>query len=343
MTVRVAVLGAGSFGSCLAILCADRGHDVSLWARDAALIEAITRDRRNPRFLKDVVIPDAIRATTDLAEALADCEMVIIAVPSHAVRDVMARAAASLPAEAILVSAVKGIELDTGKMMDEVIAEVLPESYHPRIAVLSGPSFAKEVAEHKPTVVTVACREEAYAIVAQNYLSCPWFRCYSETDVLGVEIGGAIKNVIAIAVGVSDGMGLGHNARAATMTRGLAEITRLGVRLGANPLTFLGLAGMGDLVLTCTGDLSRNRRVGLALGKGRKLPEILEELGEVAEGVRTTYAACQLSERVGVELPIAQGVRLLLDGKVDPREGVKLLLSRQLRGERDWDYKTERR
>jgi glycerol-3-phosphate dehydrogenase (NAD(P)+) len=343
MAVRVAVLGAGSFGSCLAILCADCGHDVSLWARDAALIDAITRDRRNPRFLKDVAIPDAIRATTDLAEALRDCEMVIIAVPSHAVRDVMARAAASLPAEAILVSAVKGIELDTGKTMDAVIAEVLPESYHPRIAVLSGPSFAKEVAQHKPTVVTIACREEAYAIAVQNYLSCPWFRCYSETDVLGVEIGGAIKNVIAIAVGVSDGMSLGHNARAATMTRGLAEITRLGVRLGANPLTFLGLAGMGDLVLTCTGDLSRNRRVGLALGEGRKLPEILEELGEVAEGVRTTYAACQLSERVGVELPIAQGVRLLLDGKVDPREGVKLLLNRQLRGERDWDYKTERR
>ena len=338
MAVRVAVLGAGSFGSCLAILCADRGHDVALWARDEKLIAAIARDRRNPRFLKDVDMPDAIRPTTDLDEAVADCEMVIIAVPSHAVRDVMARAGRSLPPEAILVSAVKGIELDTGKTMDAVIGEVLPEQHHPRIAVLSGPSFAKEVAQHKPTVVTIACREEAYAIAVQQYLSCPWFRCYSETDVLGVEIGGALKNVIAIAVGVSDGMGLGANARAATMTRGLAEITRLGVKLGANPLTFLGLAGVGDLVLTCTGDLSRNRRVGLALGEGRKLADILEELGEVAEGVRTTYAACQLAEKIGVELPIAAGVRMLLEGEVDPREGVKLLLTRQLRGEKDWDY-----
>jgi glycerol-3-phosphate dehydrogenase (NAD(P)+) len=338
MAVQVAVLGAGSFGSCLAILCADRGHAVSLWARDEKMIAAIDKDRRNPRFLKDVEMPAAIRATTDLDEAVADSEMVIVAVPSHAVREVMARAARSLPTEAILVSAVKGIEMDTGKTMDAVIAGVLPAEFHPRIAVLSGPSFAKEVAQHKPTVVTIACREEAYAIAVQQYLSCPWFRCYSETDVLGVEIGGALKNVIAIAVGVSDGMGLGDNARAATMTRGLAEITRLGVKLGANPLTFLGLAGMGDLVLTCTGDLSRNRRVGLALGQGRKLADILEELGEVAEGVRTTYAACQLAERIGVELPIAAGVRMLLEGEVDPREGVKLLLTRQLRGEKDWDY-----
>ena len=338
MAVRVAVLGAGSFGSCLAILCADRGHDVSLWARDEALIAAIAKNRRNPRFLKDVEMPATIRPTTDLAEAVADCEMVIIAVPSHAVRDVMARAAPALPAEAILVSAVKGIELDTGKTMDEVIAEVLPAHHHPRIAVLSGPSFAVEVAQRMPTVVTIACREENYAIAVQQYLSCPWFRCYSETDVLGVEIGGALKNVIAIAVGISDGMGLGLNARAATMTRGLAEITRLGVKLGANPLTFLGLAGMGDLMLTCTGDLSRNRRVGLALGQGRKLADILEELGEVAEGVRTTYAACQLAEKVGVELPIAAGVRMLLEGEVEPSDGVKLLLTRQLRGEKDWDY-----
>jgi glycerol-3-phosphate dehydrogenase (NAD(P)+) len=338
MAVRVAVLGAGSFGSCLAILCADRGHDVSLWARDEKLIGAIANNRRNPRFLKEVEMPAAIRPTTDLAEAMADCEMVIVAVPSHAVRDVMARAARSLPSEAIVVSAVKGIELDTGKTMDAVIGEALPALHHPRIAVLSGPSFAKEVAQRKPTVVTIACREEAYAIAVQQYLSCPWFRCYSETDVIGVEIGGALKNVIAIAVGVSDGMSLGDNARAATMTRGLAEITRLGVKLGASPLTFLGLAGVGDLVLTCTGDLSRNRRVGLALGQGRKLPDILEELGEVAEGVRTTYAACQLAERLGVEVPIANGVRLLLEGKVDPRDGAKLLLTRQLRGEKDWDY-----
>ncbi|MCU0667811.1 MAG: NAD(P)-dependent glycerol-3-phosphate dehydrogenase [Myxococcota bacterium] len=338
MAVRVAVLGAGSFGSCLAILCADRGHDVTLWARDAGLVDSIARERRNPRFLKEIEFPATIRPTTDLDTALADREMVIVAVPSHAVRDVMTRAGSLLHGEALVVSAVKGIEMDTGKTMDEVIAESLPAAFAPRVVVISGPSFAKEVAQHMPTVVTVACREEAYAIAVQSHLSSPWFRCYSETDVLGVEIGGALKNVIAIAVGISDGLGLGLNARAATMTRGLAEITRLGVRMGANPLTFLGLAGMGDLVLTCTGDLSRNRRVGLALGQGRKLADILEELGEVAEGVRTTYAACQLAERLGVELPIAQGVKLLLEGAVDPRQGVTQLLTRQLRGERDWNY-----
>jgi glycerol-3-phosphate dehydrogenase (NAD(P)+) len=338
MAVGVAVLGAGSFGSCLAILCADRGHDVALWARDPVLVETIARERRNPRHLREVEIPASVRPTADLAEALAGREVVIIAVPSHAVREVMSRAAPFLPREAILVSTVKGIELDTGKTMDAVLTDVLPPVHHPRIAVLSGPSFAREVAEHKPTVVTIACREEAFAIAVQSHLSCPWFRCYSETDVLGVEIGGALKNVIAIAVGVSDGMRLGDNARAATMTRGLAEITRLGVRMGANPLTFLGLSGMGDLVLTCTGDLSRNRRVGLALGQGRKLPEILAELGEVAEGVRTTEAACQLAESLDVELPIAQGVRLLLAGRVDARDGVAQLLTRQLRGEKDWTY-----
>jgi glycerol-3-phosphate dehydrogenase (NAD(P)+) len=338
MAVRVAVLGAGSFGSCLAILCADRGHEVTLWAREPAFAAAIARERRNPRYLKEIAFPDSIRPTAELDEALADAEMVILSVPSHAVRGVMARAARWLPEEALLVSTVKGLELDTGKTMDAVLEEVLPPVHHPRLTFLSGPSFAHEVARHKPTVVTVACRQDAYAIAVQSHLSCPWFRCYSDTDVVGVEIGGALKNVIAIAVGVSDGLDMGANARAATMTRGLAEITRLGVRMGANPLTFLGLAGMGDLVLTCTGDLSRNRRVGLALGAGRTLEDILAELGEVAEGVRTTYAACQLAERLGVELPIAEGVRALLDGKVDPRQGATMLLTRQLRGEKDWNY-----
>jgi glycerol-3-phosphate dehydrogenase (NAD(P)+) len=335
MGVRVGVLGSGSFGSCLAILCAERGHDVVLWARDPALAAALARDRRNPRYLKEIELPASIRPTADLEEALAERELLILAVPSHAVREVAARAAARLPVEAIVVSTVKGLELDTGKTMDEVLEEVLPAVHHPRLTYLSGPSFAHEIARRKPTVVTVACREDPYAIAVQTLLSCPWFRCYSDTDVRGVELGGALKNVIAIAVGVSDGLELGHNARAATMTRGLAEITRLGVRAGANPLTFLGLAGMGDLVLTCTGDLSRNRRVGIALGQGRKLPEILAELGEVAEGVRTTYAACQLAERLGVELPIAQGVRALLEGEVDPRDGASQLLSRQLRSEKD--------
>ena len=329
------MLGAGSFGTCLAILCADREHDVTLWARDAALVDAITRDRRNPRYLKDVEIPASVRATTDLEDALRGCELAILAVPSHALREVMRRAANAIPAECLLVSTIKGIEVDTGKTPDAVLEEVLPRSLHPRLTYLSGPSFAHEIARHRPTVVTVACREENYAVAVQAHLSCPWFRCYSEVDVTGVELGGALKNVVAIATGVSDGLELGHNARAATMTRGLAEITRLGVRLGADPLTFQGLSGMGDLVLTCTGDLSRNRRVGLALGRGQKLDAILEEIGEVAEGVRTTHGACQLAERLGVEMPIAHGVRALLNGEVDPREGVSQLLTRQLRSEKD--------
>ncbi|MDJ0868191.1 MAG: NAD(P)H-dependent glycerol-3-phosphate dehydrogenase [Myxococcota bacterium] len=335
MGIPVGVIGAGSFGTCLAILCADRDHDVTLWARDRAVVAAIERDRRNPRYLKDVDIPPRIRPTADLAEALADREMVIVAVPSQAVREVMTRAGPLLPDGALIVSTVKGLEEHTGKTMNGVLEEVLPAAHHPRLVFLSGPSFAREIARHQPTVVTIACKRETYAIAAQAHLSCPWFRAYSDPDVVGVEIGGALKNVIAIATGISDGLGLGHNARAATMTRGLAEISRLGVRMGANPLTFLGLSGMGDLVLTCTGDLSRNRRVGLALGQGRKLEEILDELGEVAEGVRTTYAACVLADRVGLELPITEGVRTLLNGEVDPREGVTRLLTRQLRSEKD--------
>ncbi len=335
MGIPVGVIGAGSFGTCLAILCADRGHDVTLWARNPATVEALRSQRRNPHYLTDVTLPEAIRPTADLEAALRDRELVILAVPSHGVREVMTRAAPYLPEEAITVSTVKGIEVESGETTTAVLEEVLPAVHHPRITVLSGPSFAREVAHHKPTVVTVACREEAYAIAVQSHLSCPWFRCYSETDVIGVEIGGALKNVIAIATGISDGLDLGHNARAATLTRGLAEIRRLGMKLGADPLTFLGLAGVGDLVLTCTGDLSRNRRVGLALGQGRKLEDILGELGEVAEGVRTTYAACRLADRIGVELPIAEAVRSLLEGEADPREGVTQLLTRQLRSEKE--------
>jgi len=268
----VGVLGAGSFGTCLALLCARR-HDVTIWARNPAIADAINRERRNPSYLGDVELPDTVRATADLCEALQERELVICAVPSHGVRDVMKRAAPHLSEESILVSTVKGIEVGTCMRMDQVFEEVLDPVHHPRLVFLSGPSFAREVADRRPTAVTLACREEAYAISVQESISCPWFRCYSTTDVIGVELGGALKNVIAIAVGICDGLGLGQNARAGVMTRGLHEITRLGVKLGAAPVTFLGLAGMGDLVLTCTGDLSRNRSVGLELGRGRDLDE----------------------------------------------------------------------
>jgi glycerol-3-phosphate dehydrogenase (NAD(P)+) len=332
MSIRVAVLGAGSFGTCLAILCA-REHDVALWARDPGLVAAINQDRRNPRYLKDATVPPGVHATADLDAALDGREIVICAVPSQGVRKVMGAAGPALAPGAIIVSTIKGIEPGTCFTMHQVLEDVLPEGHHARIVCLSGPSFAREVAAGKPTVVTIACREEAHAVVVRDALSCPWFRCYSNSDVTGVELGGALKNVIALAVGISDGLELGHNARAALMTRGLTEISRLGVRLGANPLTFLGLSGMGDLVLTCTGDLSRNRSVGLELGRGRSLEDILGGMSEVAEGVRTTHAACELAERSGVELPIAEMVREVLNGKLAPAAGVAKLMTRRLNSE----------
>ena len=334
MTQPVAVVGAGSFGTCLAMLCA-RENDVLLWARDAEVVETINREHRNPRYLTEAALPESLRATTDLEEVLRGSEMVICAVPSHAVREVMSKAAPHLGADPIVVSAVKGMELETGMTMHRVLEDVLPEHHHPRIVCLSGPSFAREIAQRLPTVVTLACREEAYAISVQTTLSCPWFRCYSSTDVIGVEIGGALKNVIAIAIGIGDGQRMGHNSRAALMTRGLAEITRLGTRLGAKHSTFLGLSGMGDLFLTCTADLSRNRRVGLALGQGQDLDKILQEMNGVAEGVATTRAACQLAERLEVDLPISNMVRQVIDGELSPEEAGMALMARQLRSEQN--------
>ncbi len=328
----VGVIGGGSFGTCLAILCA-RHCDVTLWSRSEAVAESINRDRRNPRYLSDAEIPAAVHATSDLAQTVADKELVICAVPSHALREVMQEAAAEIADGAILLSAVKGIEYETGMAMHQVLRDVLPEEHHARIVCLSGPSFAIEIAHHKPTVVTIASEDETYAISVQATLSCPWFRCYTSTDVMGVELGGALKNVIAIAVGIGDGQNQGHNSRAAIMTRGLTEITRLGIAMGANPTTFLGLSGMGDLILTCTADLSRNRRVGLGLGQGRRLDEILDAMGEVAEGVETTRAVCRLAARLKVEMPLASMVREVLDGERTPTEAGKLLMSRQLKSE----------
>lgn len=316
------------------MLCA-HDHDVKLWARSQEVVESINRDRRNPRHLSEFALPEHIEATTDLRDALAGRELVIIAVPSHSLRAVMAEAGRFIEPGAIIVSAVKGIEFETGLTMLGVLEDVLEAEHHPRIVALSGPSFALEVAHRKPTVVTLACREEAFAISVQATLSCPWFRCYTHSDVIGVETAGALKNVIAIAVGMCDGQEAGLNARAALMTRGLAEITRIGVAQGAEPETFLGLAGMGDLVLTCTGDLSRNRRVGLGLGAGRPLDEIVAELGEVAEGIQTTRAAVRLAERLGVEAPIASNVRAVIDGEKTPIEAGLSLMTRQLKSERE--------
>ena len=335
MSTPVAVIGAGSFGTCLALLAA-REHDVQLWARGPEVADAINRDHANPHYLSDVKLPDRVTATSDLGQALDGREIVILAVPSHGVREVMTAAADLLDKEAIVVSTVKGIEVDTCMTMEQVLLGVLNPTHHPKLVFLSGPSFAREIADGKPTMVTLASREEAYAIAVQTSLSSPWFRCYTASDVVGVEFGGALKNVIAIAVGISDGMQLGQNARAATMTRGLREITRLAVKMGADPITFLGLSGMGDLVLTCCGDLSRNRQVGLELGRGKSLDEIIEGMNQVAEGIRTTRAAAQLGEKWGVEMPITEMVRDVLDGRLPATpENVQRLMTRQLRSEAD--------
>lgn len=334
MSTRVAVLGAGSFGTCLALLAA-RSHDVTLWARDAAMAEAMQRERHNPKYLSEFALPASVRVTADLGEALAGRALVICAIPSHGVREVMRAAGALMDSEAIVVSTVKGIEVETSLLMHRVLEEVLPAHLRRRVVALSGPSFAREVAAGKPTAVTLACAEIPHAEFVQAALSSPTFRCYTHPDIVGVEVGGALKNVVAIAVGMSDGLGTGLSARAALMTRGLHEIARLGIALGADPLTFLGLSGMGDLILTCTGDLSRNRTVGLELARGRSLGEIVASMNEVAEGVRTTYAACGLATRLGMEMPIATGLRAVLEGKLTPAQAGKLLMSRQLKSERD--------
>ncbi|MFI5320871.1 MAG: NAD(P)H-dependent glycerol-3-phosphate dehydrogenase [Myxococcota bacterium] len=334
MRTRVAVLGAGSFGTCLALLAA-RSHDVTLWARDAAMADAMQRERRNPRYLSEFALPDTLRVTADLAGALAGSALVICAIPSHGVREVMRAAGPLLHPDAIVVSTVKGIEVESSLLMHQVLEAVLPERARSRVVALSGPSFAREVAAGKPTAVTLACATEAHAVVVQTALSSPQFRCYTHKDIVGVEVGGSLKNVVAIAVGMSDGLGTGLSARSALMTRGLHEISRLGIKLGADPLTFLGLSGMGDLILTCTGDLSRNRTVGLELARGRSLDEIVRGMSEIAEGVRTTHAACGLAAKLGMEMPIAASVRLVLDRQLTPAQAGRRLMSRRLKRERD--------
>ncbi len=331
--VRASVLGAGSFATCLAMLLAKRDYHVRLWARDPKLAEAINRHHRNPRYLTEFRLPDEVRATSDLKEALSETELILSVVPSHAVRDVWSRAAPLVRSDALVVSASKGIEVGSGKLMSQVLEDVLPASAHERLVALSGPSFALEIAQGKPTAVSLASRNETYAIAAQSLLSSPLFRCYTNPDVMGVELGGALKNVIAIAVGIGDGLELGLNSRAALFTRGLAEMTRLGVKLGANPLTFLGLSGIGDLALTCTGDLSRNRRVGLELGRGSKVENVLDGLTQVAEGVGTTKSAYALGKEYDVDMPITEEVYTVLYEGKDCRLAVRDLTRRQLRSE----------
>ena len=326
----VAVLGAGSWGTTLADLLARKGHEVRLWAYEAEVVEAINARHENRIFLADVPLSPSLRATGSLAEAVAGAPVVLSATPSHATRAVLGQVRGALAPGALVVSATKGLETDTLQPMSAVVAEALPGH---RYAVLSGPSFALEVAQGQPTAVVAASSDPAAAAETQAIFATRRFRVYTGSDVAGVELAGALKNVIAIAAGMLEGLGLGHNPRAALLTRGLAEITRLGHAVGADPLTFAGLAGMGDLVLTATGGLSRNRALGVALAQGTSLDEWRATHRTVAEGVNSSKAASALADRLGVELPITAKVcEILFQGKT-PQESVPELMERELKSE----------
>jgi glycerol-3-phosphate dehydrogenase (NAD(P)+) len=327
----IAVLGAGSWGTALAAHLAHVGHDVRLWARDPALALDIAARQANPTYLPDVILPPAVVPTASLETALLGARFVVSAVPSHGTRHVIHAAARQIAPGAILVSATKGLETRTLLRISEVMAEEVGRQ-HP-VVVLSGPSFAAEVARHLPTAVSVASLDADAAAAVQQQFRGRYFRLYASDDVVGVEIGGALKNVIAIAAGVVEGLGLGHNALAALLTRGLAEISRLAGAVGARRDTLAGLSGLGDLVLTCTGRLSRNRHVGLELGRGRPLQEILAGMRMVAEGVKTTGAALALGAQHGVELPIAAQMADVLAGRKDPRAALEDLMLRRQRAE----------
>ncbi len=330
--MKCAVIGAGAWGTALSAVLAENGHDVTIWAFEPDVAEAIEDRHENPRFLPGTALAASIRGTTDKVEALADAELVVVASPSHVVRAVLESCHARTLSTATVVVATKGIERGTLSLMTDVVSEALPGR---PIVGLSGPSFAVEVVARQPTAIVAASRDLAAATFVQSALSSPSFRVYTHDDVIGVELGGALKNVMAVATGISDGLALGFNARAALITRGLAEMMRLGIRLGARPATFAGLTGIGDLVLTCTGALSRNRAVGLEIGRGRTLSEVLASRETVAEGVITTESAMGLAAREGVDMPIVTAVHRILFERQPARWALVELMTRGLRSEED--------
>jgi glycerol-3-phosphate dehydrogenase (NAD(P)+) len=328
--MKLAVLGGGSWGTALAAHFTRAGHETRLWLRDEAVARQMEARHENGRYLPGLPLPEALRVTADLRHALEGAELVTVALPSTACREAYRRLAAEAAPGAVLVSATKGLDMATLQRMSEVARQEAPAH---AVAVVSGPSFAAEVMAGQPTAVVVASPDLGVAERVQRALSTARLRAYSSDDVTGVELAGALKNVIAIAAGILDGLGLGHNTLAALITRGLAEIARLSVACGARADTLAGLAGLGDLVLTCTGALSRNRQVGQALGRGRTLDEALAETGMVAEGVRTTPAACALAERHGAEMPIAAQMKAVLQDGKPPREALEELMLRSLKRE----------
>ena len=327
----VAVLGAGSWGTALAALIARHGHATLLWGRDAAVAEAIDAGHENPRYLPGIALPPSLRATTDLARALSGAGLVLVAVPSHAFAETLRELAPLRPAHGGVAWATKGFEPGSGRFLHEVAGEVLGGEVP--LAVVTGPSFAKEVAAGQPTAVTVHGDDEGFTQSVADILHGPAFRAYNGNDMRGAELGGAMKNVLAVATGVADGMGLGLNARAGLITRGLNEMLRLNIAIGGQPETLMGLAGLGDLVLTCTGDLSRNRRLGLALGRGQSLDDAVREIGQVVESVQTADEVMRQADAHGVELPISSNVRDVLHGDITPAEGLARLLAREQKAE----------
>lgn len=331
----IAVVGAGSYGSCLAMLFGRAGHRVSLWARNPETATAMEASREAQSYLPGHKLPSTVTVTADLEAAVKGKRFIVGVTPSHGIREVLGRAAQWLDPDAIVINASKGLEESTLMTIDRVYAEIFPARIAERATYLSGPTFASEIAAGLPAAIVLAGRDEATTQLAQDALTSLHFRIYRTDDVTGVLMGGALKNVIAIGAGVSDGLGFGSNTRVALMTRGLAEITRVGVALGANPMTFMGLSGMGDLVLTCSGDASRNRRVGLALGQGKKMPDILAEMRQVAEGVKTAKVAKQLAARLGVDAPIVDAMHAMIHEGVPVRDAIMRLLTRPTRSERD--------
>lgn len=330
---KVAVLGAGAWGTALAKVLADKGNEAALWAHRLELAEHIERDRVNHRYLPGAELPPTLTATGDLEEALRGAELCVVVVPSHAIRPVVREARRFIPEGALICSATKGIENESLMLVSEILVDELGKGAERRLTYLSGPSFAKEVAACQPTAVVVAGVSEPETHAVQRAFATDKLRVYSSPDVVGVEVGGALKNVVAIAAGAADGLGFGHNARAGLITRGLAEIARAAMAKGGNPLTVAGLSGMGDLVLTCTGELSRNRTVGFEMGRGRTLDDVLATLGHVAEGVKTAKSAYDLGAKLEVEMPITCEVYRVLYENKSPRQAVVDLMNRPLTNE----------
>lgn len=332
--MKIGVLGAGSWGTTLANLLAKKGYPVTLWAYEADLVERIRTQRINDLYLPGIPLAETLTATNDPGEAVSDKDLVLLVPPSQLMRRVVGAVAEQIGAQTVIVSASKGIENETLMTMSELLEEVLPPSLRRHTAFLSGPSFARETATELPTAVVAAAKDESLARQVQTIFATDYFRVYTNSDVIGVELAGALKNVMALAAGVADGLGFGYNSRAALITRGLTEMTRIGLAKGAQAETFAGLAGMGDLVLTCTGDLSRNRSVGIELGRGRALEEILGEMNMVAEGVKTTLSAWQLAQKLNVEAPIIEQMFRILYENIDPRHAVSELMGRAPKAEK---------